>query len=229
MIVFDKKIWLRKSVSNKHNTAWKCGACGVGGLQLRGEIPKVSYYSIALRCTDSNCLKEYRVVGPVVPEANGREVTMKYFQIDNYRLYPTHFEPELVMFELPTAISEEVKQRLIKSFNHFWYDRDACANMIRQVVEIIVDKLGGQGESLHAKIVSIKGKLGEDLSKRMAALKWIGNDGRHPGRSFTREEILDAYELLVSVLNYLYPDESEKARRDSLVEFVLKNKGMKQS
>jgi hypothetical protein len=227
MIHFDKKIWQRRSISNKHNTSWKCGVCGIGGLQLQSEIPKSNYYSLAIRCTDSNCTKQYRIVGSVVPEAKGVEVAENYFRIDNYRLYPTHFEPELVMFEMPISLNAEVKSKLIKSFNHFWYDLDACANMIRQGIELIVVEKGGVGETLHTKIASLRTKLGDKLTDAILALKWIGNDGSHPGRSFKRDEILDSYGVLVDVLNQMYPDESEKERRDSLVQLILDKKGIK--
>ena len=55
----------------------------------------------------------------------------------------------------------------------------------------------------------------------------------HPGStqespsSFERDEILDAYILLVDALNLLYPNESEKERRESLVRVINEKKGMK--
>jgi hypothetical protein len=38
---------------------------------------------------------------------------------------------------------------------------------------------------------------------------------------------LNAFGLLVDVLNKLYPDESENIRRESLVQLILENKGLK--
>jgi len=117
---------------------------------------------------------------------------------------------------------------LIKSFNHFWYDLDACANKIRQAVELIVVDRGGVGYVLDHQIKSLSKTLGEGLINKLLALKWIGNDGSHAHRPFEKDEILNSYNLLVDVLNQLYPDETEKQRRESLVQLINENKGIKE-
>ena len=131
------------------------------------------------------------------------------------------------MFELPLALSDRVKIRILQSFNHFWYDLDACANKIRQAIELIVDGKGGTGKNLEQKIVSIKNQLGDKLTDLFLALKWIGNDGSHVDRPFDREEILKTYDLFVKTLNLLYPDESEEKMREDLVRLVIEKKGIK--
>src|SRR5882724_1105743 len=126
MIHFDKKSWRQKSISNDSNISWKCGYCGVGALQSQTTIPKSSKFAIQVKCTNSSCDKLYYIIGKVVPIAKGIEVSKQYIRIDDYRLYPTHFYPELLLFELPSTLNQEVRFKLVKSFNHFWYDLDAC-------------------------------------------------------------------------------------------------------
>lgn len=227
MIHFDTKIWKRRSISNDSNTSWKCGYCGVGSLQSQTNIPKSSKFAIRAKCTDSNCNKTYYIIGKVVPVAKGIEVGSQYLRIDDYRLYPTHFYPELVMFEMPMTLSKEIKSIILKSFNHFWYDLDACANKIRQAIELIVGEKQGTGANLHQQINSLRDQLGDKLTNTILALKWIGNDGSHANRPFERDEILDTYSLLVDVLNQLYPNESEDERRKNLVDMINERKGMK--
>lgn len=228
MIHFDKKIWLRDSISNKSNTAWRCSFCETGGLQLTEEIKsKKSFHRIWLKCTNPACKKQFHAVGKVKAIGIGVEVSNEFFQIDDYKFYPTHFQPEVILFELPLTLSDEVKIKLIKSFNHFWYDLDACANKIRQAIELIIDEKKGIGSNLDQKISSLRNSLGDKPTDTLLALKWIGNDGSHANRPFEKSEILDAFSLLVDVLNQLYPDESEKMRRDNLVQLINEKKGLK--
>jgi hypothetical protein len=230
MIHFDQKIWKQTFISNKFNTQWKCGFCGIGGLQLSEVIQtKKSTWSGILRCTDPHCRKQYQVAGIVKAIGLGIEVSVEHFKIEDYKLYPTHFLPEVILFELPITLKEEVKINLVKSFNHFWYDLDACANKIRQAIELLVAEKGGVGSTLDQMIKSVRETLGDKLTETLLALKCIGNDGSHAYRPFEREEILDAYNLLVDVLNQMYPDESETQRRQGLVQFILENKGLKKA
>lgn len=122
-----------------------------------------------------------------------------------------------------------IKFNLVKSFNHFWYDLDACANKIRQVIELIVDEKKGKGPTLHAKILSLKSELGDSLVKKLLAIKCIGNDGSHTDRLFERVELLDTYCILVDIFDQLWPDHSERLRRENLVEAITLNKGLKAS
>jgi hypothetical protein len=228
VIHFDQNIWLRDSISNKSNTAWRCSYCGTGSLQLLEKLEsKRSFHRIWLKCTNPECKKQFHAVGKVKSLGDGDEVGSKYFRIDDYKLYPAHFQPEVILFELPITLGDDIKTKLIKSFNHFWYDLDACANKIRQAIELIIEEKNGIGSNLDQKIASLRTSLGESLANTILALKWIGNEGSHIGRPFTREEILNAFGLLVDVLNKLYPDELENIRRESLVQLILENKGLK--
>jgi len=227
MIHFDSKIWRQRFISNRDNAAWRCGYCGVGSIQLIGEIERSTSVAMHAKCTNPNCKISYAIAGRVAPVANGVEVHEQYFKIDDFRLYPSHFYPELVMFEFPVALNDRVKIKLLRSFNHYWYDLDACANKIRQAIEIIIDQRNGEGSTLHQKINSLRSKLGEKLTDTLMALKWIGNEGSHVDKPFDNEQILDAYGLLVDTLNQLYPDETEMKRRESLVQLINEKKGIK--
>jgi hypothetical protein len=228
VIHFDQKIWKQKFVSDKYPTSWKCGVCGIGGLHLIDPIKtKAASFSTSVKCTNLHCQAIHRVIGRVAFMAGNNEVSSNNSWVDDRRLYPTQFLPELIMFELPLSLNDGVKRLLIKAFNHFWYDLDACANKIRQSLELIVDEKGGKGDTLHRKIESLRRELSEQLTDTLLALKMIGNEGSHASRPFERDEILRVYGLLVDLFNQLYPNESERESRDTLVRLIIENNGMK--
>ncbi|MEP4091773.1 DUF4145 domain-containing protein [Reichenbachiella sp.] len=228
MIHFEKQIWKQDYVSNKSRSAWRCSNCGMP-LQLEKEIKKSKRFtgSGILSCSNENCSTVYHFVGIQIPFANGYEVSSTYYKIDEYRLYPTQFQLELHLFKLSEALSNPIKEKLILSFNHFWYDLDACANKIRQALELILEEMGASGNTLGHKIESVESKIGSELCAKIMALKWIGNEGSHSEKPFTKEQILTTIELLVDVLNQLYPDETETMRKREIVKSVNDNKGIK--
>jgi hypothetical protein len=230
MITFDSRAWEQTFISNQHDAAWRCGKCGTGTLRLIKKIGSYSYgISRILRCVNPKCGMGYRVLGKFKATYKGQEVHPHYFGADDFRLHPTQFLPELALFPFPTEMSKDIQLQIITSFNHLWYDLDACANKIRHALELIVTEKGGIGDKLHGRIRSLKGKLGDNLIDNLLALKWIGNDGSHAGRPFERREILIAYSLFVDVLNQLFPDESEKVMRDNLVKLINAKGGIKQT
>jgi hypothetical protein len=228
MIKFEKGIWQQDFISNKNPVAWRCGYCELGNLRLSQEVSAGNLYgAIKATCTYASCRKEYVLIGEIKPFAEGIEVSSQYYKIDDYRLLPTHFQPELSLFVIPKEVSEELRKKLTLSFNHFWYDLDACANKVRQALELIAKDSGGHGRDLHCQIQSLEGKLERELVNELTALKCIGNEGSHADEPFTRAQLLEMYRILVSVLNQLYPNDEEDKQRKKLVEDIKKNKGIK--
>jgi hypothetical protein len=230
MIHFDRMMWMNEYISLRSKALWRCSKCRQGNLQLvekEFKKTKSSSNTARLKCSNEDCRKQFVVIGTQRHFAHGNEVDSRYFDIQDYRLYPTHFQPELHLFLLPDYLTDPIKEKLRISFNHFWYDFDTCANKIRQVLELIVLQLGGNGGDLHQRIKALKGKLPEELVERLMAIKWIGNEGSHPERSFTREQILDTYELLVDTVNQIYPDESKAKLMSEFIEKTNVNKGIK--
>lgn len=223
MIYFDKKIWETKMITNNSKSAWRCYKCEKGSLVLEEKIAKSRFLSIRLKC--SSCERVYLVTGNVIPLENNREVDFSYYKINNFGLKPTHIRPTLSLFKIPDSISPQVKEKLMFSFDHFWHDLDACANKIRQAIELITLNFGGSGKTLHDKIVSLN--LGAETNDALLALKWIGNDGSHASIDFKREDILNVYGILVETLNTLYPDKSEKEELSKIISVINQNKGIK--
>ena len=246
---FNKTLWLRDSFSSKHRLpTWPCPACINGSLQKDKE-------SITLLNTEAtnkglslayvgDAMAEFKFHGYLKCNECSERVVIsgygKYYHEDleghasaifkGKRIpvyFPTHFQPELHMIMLPGSVDAQTKLLLIKSFGHFWYDLDACANKIRHALENLVTQRNGVGSNLHQKIDSLSKKLDSQIVDTMLALKHIGNDGSHLGREFTKDEILDAYALLEDLLNLLFPDTTEQDRRAQLVKTIIAKKGVK--
>lgn len=249
-MTIDRDLWLKDSFSSRSKMPnWPCPICNKGFLQKDGESIKQYYseetlkakrnpvyqtkamaefrFSGYIKC--SNCSERIIISGKGIFKAiNGDKQASAIFLGRRYSVFlPKYFEPELPIFRLLTNLSASVKLNIIRSFSFFWYDLDSCANKIRQAIEIIVAEKEAVGACLDQKINNLRKELGDDLTDTLLALKWIGNEGSHVGRPFTREEILDAYSLLVDVLDRMYPDKSVKEKHKALVKKIIKKKGMK--
>jgi hypothetical protein len=228
MIIFDQKRWRQTYISNRNNTGWRCRCCETGVLKLSSKInTRTDHYAINVECSHPKCKEKYGIIGNISFMAGEIKVSKEYYKIDDIRLYPTHFQPVLDLFCLPIDLNDEAVKLIKLSFNQFWYDWDACINKIRQALEVIVLEMNGIGPNLHQRILSLKELLGEDLCDSLIALKWIGNEGSHLTASFEKEQILTTYEILVDILNKLYPNTEEEKRRKKFILDTIKNKGIK--
>lgn len=247
----NKSLWLSQEWSSKKKMpSWPCPICNTGILlkerdsinqlyteeTLMAQRPKL-YHTEAmyefrfagyLKC--SHCSERTVIAGNgiAVDEFNN-PVRAVYLgkKISIFR--PHYFEPVLHLIDLPPSISREVQELVVKSFMMYWLDLDTCANKIRQALELIVKERGATGKDLHPQIESLRATIGEKITNRLLALKWIGNEGSHAGRPFEKSEILDAYDLLEDVLTQLYPDPMDEERRENLVQKIISNKGLKKA
>lgn len=134
---------------------------------------------------------------------------------------PTFFQPALQIIDLRnvTRLPDKIRGALEKSFPLFWCDYDACANRLRTTVESLLDELGVPRTemqanklrriSLHSRIarISVDSIPQIDVVKPMLlAVKWIGNDGSHQLEGISREDLINAYEMLEHCLIQIYCD-----------------------
>ncbi len=88
------------------------------------------------------------------------------------------------------------------SFGLYWFDESACANKIRTSVEILKHAIGA---TQLEKRPSFK-----EINKLLESLLEIGNNGSHTtGKDITQADLLDAYDVLNSIL-YEYYGEHDK-------------------
>ncbi len=147
---------------------------------------------------------------------------------------PQTFTRPPAIFSVSKNLPEAISDQLVRTFGHFWNDPDACGSAIRRCVEAMLaeakvkrttTKNGKRQDiALHNRIEHhTKGRLSE-VKEYLIAIKWVGNDTTHfNSQAKTRSELLDAFELLQSVLHAVYDDRSKEL--DKLAKKITKRKG----
>ena len=167
-----------------------------------------------LVCSQAHCKEPVVVCGTTVEEEemDGEGGT----EWKTY-LHPVYFNPPLRMISIPAGCPASVRNQLEKAFALYWCDPLSCSNRIRNSVELLLTHLGvprfrtdahkqkRRRRWLHERIELFRSRSrqGRELATLMFAVKVIGNEGSHPG-ALTREDLLDAFELLEHVLSILF-------------------------
>jgi hypothetical protein len=172
-------------------------------------------YSVLLKCNNQDCQERISSCGHgYVREAIDGED--KYgVLITNYAevFVPEYFYPALKVFSISKKYPDEVVREIESSFKLFFSDPPASANYIRKAVDAILtnrkikryvvnNKRKRVLMNLHNRIVEFE-KSKPDAAKKLFAIKWLGNEGSHTDK-ITKNDVLDAYEILESVLDELY-------------------------
>ncbi len=169
-------------------------------------------FSLHLKC--SNCNETVVVSGKM--------------SIENYpsdeeqgiqtNIIPISFFPAPKIISIPKSCPKTVSKLLNESFGLYWLDISSCANKIRISIEVLLNELKvkktktvqskRKNLSLHERILLYK-SINSEVANFLLAIKWIGNAGSHFS-DITKEDILDAYELLEFSLEQLYEDKKKK-------------------
>ena len=154
--------------------------------------------------------------------------------VEFYR--PLFFTDSPHIIPLPETTPERVEVEIVKSFNLFWTDLEACGNRVRRAVEEVLTQqriprwsIGRAGSrkgkrqrlSLHDRIVAFIDK-DSSLSDALMAVKWIGNAASHP-EVLSIDDLLDGYELLGYVLDELYVRRAQRV--SALARAVNRRRG----
>ena len=173
----------------------------------------IERFMCMLVCNQPSCREPVVVCGTTgdepEPDPEGGETWKRY-------LYPKFFHPAPPIIRIPEATPETVTKEVEKAFALFWCDLLSCANAVRNAIEQLLThnkirriKIDAQRKtrrvSLHERIqiYSQLGQREQELATAMFAVKWIGNEGSHPGK-LTKDDLLDAFQLLEHVLSTLF-------------------------
>lgn len=237
--------WLNSAFKKDSKISWPCPNCYNQSLKLLKDViieeesadsqgardspdwgPEFiqNRFAAALKC--STCKEAIAVVGHshLEPEMIFESGDTRPVETWFTWYFPTFFEPPLHIFELKDLYPENIREALLKSFKLFWCDSASCANRIRTTLELLMDQQGinksfltrrGKRKryTLHERIELYKVK-NKEVAGFLLAIKWIGNSGSHVG-DVTREDILDAYNLLEHSLNTLYDNRQVKLKKIS--------------
>ena len=176
------------------------------------------------KCNNPKCSEKVLTIGSMNVEA-GYEYNPKTDEADpGYYEYltPTMFAPAIHVFNVHAEVPRNITRAIIESFKVYWADISACANKIRNTLELIMDfyKIpkthAEQGKrkpySLHRRIELFKSEK-KNESEHLMAIKWIGNSGSHANDELKSDDILDAYEILDHVLTRLFEKDSIRVKK----------------
>ncbi len=245
----NRHIWNKWFYENSI-PAWGCPSCFAGVLVAKNETfskmetsasrcvrlrearnPEgIEYVFSCVRVCENIYCNEVVVIsgrGSVDNDFNPETNKMEFLDVFEAKyVYPS---PHII--HLPKSSSKELKDEFISAFTLYWSDIRACANRIRSCVELILTeyhikrfeiKKGKRKRlSLHERIELFSYK-NATLGDALMAIKWIGNEGSHIGK-LTKDDLLDAFEMLEHVLDELFEKRKEKIGK--LVKAINKKKG----
>jgi hypothetical protein len=203
-------------------------------------VDNSSLFCLLLEC--KNCNEVFCVAGTVSlkgyhGDCGFEECLDRYYEYceqgldDLYEHYHDYYNikyisPQINIFTIPDQVTDNIKNFLTKSFALFWGDEEASANKIRTVLELLMDHFGIRKTDINKKgkeySLSLNSRLNlfrsqknfGHLSEKLSSIKFLGNAGSHI-RSVTKEDLLDAYEILEYVLEECF-------QRQERVESVVK-------
>lgn len=192
-------------------------------------------YSNTLKCSNSHCGEIVINVGEgfvdwdVIQGENGypEQVYTEYFR-------PKYFQPYLKLFIITDNIPDEVRDEIEQSFSLFFSNPDSSLNHIRISLENLLTYLkvkkytNRDGKrfpiSLHKRIDLVPNKH-DHIKDLFLAVKWLGNAGSHSSKKVSKDDVMDAYEIMDAILSELFQNKKEYAKK--LSKQINKKKGPK--
>jgi hypothetical protein len=169
-------------------------------------------YAVLLKCNNSFCEEHVASGGEGHVDTSFSE-TKRGLEPSHVEVFvPQFFFPPLFIFSIPIECPESVSSEIKTSFKLFFSDPPASANYVRKAVDAILTNKrvkrfsSTKGKrrliTLHHRIIDFE-KKDAGVAKKLLAIKWLGNEGSH-ANTITKNDVLDAYEILESVLDDLY-------------------------
>lgn len=177
-------------------------------------------YSCMLKCTNGNCSERVASSGhgsldwDIEEDENGipEQIYTEYFE-------PYYFYPPLKIITIPKNVPEDITTQLDKSFELFFSSPSASVNHARSALELMLTHLKVPKTTINNRNKRVKISLHnriEKLAKQhiefkelLLAIKWIGNEGSHPEKNLTKNDVIDLYEILEHVLAELFDNKSK--------------------
>jgi hypothetical protein len=192
----------------------------------------------SLQCQNPRCKEVVSVTAlGSVEQHHDPRVPYEYQKGPQYgtRFKPTYFDPPLLFFPIMESVPELVRTAILESFALVWSHPDSAGNAIRRSIENLLThfrvprrfrskKNKMEVYSLHARIEKFGAKKKfKECADRLLALKWIGNAGSHAGKSLSKQDVLDGFEILASTLALLFEEGDQGVKKK--VRQINKRKG----
>lgn len=225
----NRHLW-QQNITLTYCPPWPCPICNEGTLALTKDSvqskegvrsqrarnhddwdPDWIEYSFTAwaQCTHSSCQQNFAIAGRggiTQMEVDGLDGP-DFDWLDVFEPLVCHPMPDI--FVLPPKCSTEIAQELRGAFFLYWSQTAASANRLRVALELLLNHAGVQktkkannGQvnlSLHARL-DIYAQKEQVVGSQLMALKWLGNSGSHGGGVVSREDLLDAFEIMEHAL-----------------------------
>lgn len=190
-------------------------------------------FNARLTCTNTKCGEQIMALGSGIVMEEPVEDERGNYDLAYVNCYTVkYFYPTLKIIQVPTQTPESILVPLEQSFALFFCDSDACGNKIRISIEALLDEEGVDSTKQNKKGKEIRINLhdrielmqaDESTKTHLEAIKWLGNAASHEVQGLSKQDTLDAYEILRFVLNTLYDD--SEARINKLAAGIKAAKG----
>jgi len=106
------------------------------------------------------------------------------------------------------------------AFSLYYHDKNSCAGKIGIALETLMDHLNipthwvdkkkkSHRHSLHERIEKYE-KYQPEIARNLLALKWLRNTAVHENVNITREDVLDAFEIIEHELIEIFEQRNKK-------------------
>lgn len=177
-------------------------------------------YSCIFRCSNNNCNEQFASSGhgcldwDIEEDDHGMQQ-----QVYSPCFEPYYFYPSLKIIDIPKIVPDDITNQLNKSFELFFSSPSAAINHARSALELILNHLKVPKTTINNKNKRVKinlhnridklAKQNSELKELLLAIKWIGNEGSHPEKRLTKNDVIDLYEILEHVLSELFENKSK--------------------
>jgi hypothetical protein len=243
--LMDRDLWWPQ-ISQNSDKAFPCPRCALGQIRLVKDSVKSIRPSHNLNVTKEPDFEpdwifhrfgghfqcDQSLCGEIVVFSGHSE----YVQIEDEEfgwgleeaIHIDSFSPAPPILRVPGETPKEINRHLVISYELFWIDFSSCVARVRAGIEEMLNERGIPATSIKANGTHARLTLGKridlfkvndpDNSGYLDALRFLGNIGAHEV-SIDRDKVMDAYELLETVLQEVYGQRTAKlkALRDKIV------------
>ena len=253
----DRNLWLQSFAFRNDPLPFPCPTCGTGRLcyktQARGdkeELPlffttspenhrKMARFEAAsfagsfiylAVCERKECGELVCLCGDheVATTLDARGLATEMYLL----LKPSFIRPAPDIFRIPAQCKAVIRDEIRAAFQLYWCDAGACANRIRNAVELVLtdirvprfqkSKSKRRRLSLHERIKWFESK-DRVLARSLMALKWLGNAGSHPAGQVSRDDVLDGFQILDHFLQEKYTQHAKVISK--ITREIIRRKG----
>lgn len=155
------------------------------------------------KCSNSSCNQQYAIAG--CGGLEDHQTGPEEWEWEEYFIPKTCY-PMPDIFKIPNKCPPEITTSIRSAFSLFLQDINSCAGKIRIAIELLLNNqsipthtTSNKGRkyklNLHKRI-ELYSEIEPTISKNLLALKWLGNTAAHENFNISREEMLDAFEII---------------------------------